>query len=87
MQRYSSLVGKQVRALYRAGDMQFSASGVLAEDSGKAIYLLERFVQKGREKTHRLEIPYQCLVRLGPWCDSSESPVPASAESAATSEF
>ena len=64
MARYKSLIGKQVEISYRAGEIQLPATGVLMADSGLSVYLEDRFVQRGKEKTLRLEIPYQCIVSL-----------------------
>jgi hypothetical protein len=64
MGRYQSLVGKKVEAHYRAGDLQLSATGTLASDSGKSIFLEDRFTQAGKEKTLRVEIPYQYLITI-----------------------
>jgi hypothetical protein len=40
------------------------ATGVLAADSGKSIFLENRFSQQRVAKTCRWEIPYQCIVEL-----------------------
>jgi hypothetical protein len=64
MKRYSSLIGKQIEVDYRSCDMYLTATGTLADDSGKSIFLEERFCQHGKTKMLRHEIPYQCLVRL-----------------------
>jgi hypothetical protein len=58
-----------VEAHYRAGEISLSAVGTLVTDTGKSLFLEERFSQRGREKTMRVEIPYECLIRL------SEAPV------------
>lgn len=62
--RYAVLVGKRVEAYYRASDLQLSAVGTLVADSGKSIFIEERFAQSGREKTLRIEIPYDYIVRV-----------------------
>ena len=41
------------------------ATGNLAADSGKSIFLEESYQQKGNVKTFRWEIPYACIVHLG----------------------
>ncbi len=64
MGRYRSLVGKHIEVDYRAGDIYLTATGKLADDSGKSIFLEEHFCQQGKTKMLRYEIPYQCLVRL-----------------------
>jgi hypothetical protein len=61
MLKYQKYVGKSVEAHYRAGDLQLSVSGILAADSGKSVFVEDRFVQHGKEKTLRVEIPYQYL--------------------------
>jgi hypothetical protein len=62
--RYSELVGKCVEARYRAGDVHLSAIATLVLDSGNHISLEEHFSQGGKEKTIRIEIPYECVLRI-----------------------
>jgi hypothetical protein len=64
MARYTALVGKRVEAHYRAGDMQLSTIGTLGSDTGKAIFVEERFTSGGKEKTMRVEIPYAYVIRV-----------------------
>ncbi|MBI3661810.1 MAG: hypothetical protein HY234_01990 [Acidobacteria bacterium] len=64
MAKYSALLGRRVRVQYRAGDVYLPASGTLAADSGKSIFLEERFEKDGSVRTFRWEIPYQCIVRV-----------------------
>jgi hypothetical protein len=64
MGRYSALVGKRVEARYRTADVHLSAVGTLVSDSGKSIFLEDRFSQGGRDKTVRVEIPYQFVIRV-----------------------
>lgn len=64
MERYSALVGKRVEAHYRTGDIHLSAVGVLVSDSGKSVFLEERFSQGGKDKTIRVEIPYEYVLRI-----------------------
>jgi hypothetical protein len=64
MARYTAFVGKRVEAHYRAGDLQLSTSGTLASDTGKAIFVQERFSSGGEEKTMRVEIPYAYVIRV-----------------------
>lgn len=61
---YSSFLGKRVEAHYRASDLHLSAVGTLVSDSGKSIVLEERFSQNGKEKTMRVEIPYEYVTRV-----------------------
>ena len=49
---------------YRAGDIVLPATGNLAADSGKSIFLEESYKQQGNVKTFRWEIPYHCIVEL-----------------------
>ena len=49
---------------YRAGDIVLPATGNLAADSGKSIFLEESYQQQGNVKTFRWEIPYPCIVEL-----------------------
>jgi len=64
MSNYASLLGKRVEAHYRASDLQLSAAGVLVADSGNSVYIEDQFVQNGRAKKMRLEIPYQYIFRI-----------------------
>jgi hypothetical protein len=61
---YTSLLGKRVEAHYRASDLHLSAVGTLITDSGKSIVLEERFLQNGKEKIMRVEIPYPYVIRV-----------------------
>lgn len=62
--RYAALVGKRVEAYYRASDLQMSAVGTLVADDGRSISIEERFSQSGKEKTLRVDIPYDYVVRV-----------------------
>jgi hypothetical protein len=75
MLRYSSLVGKRVEAHYRAGDIHLSAVGTLVSDSGKSVFLEERFSQGGKDKTMRIEIPYAYVISIGEERGKQSSPV------------
>jgi hypothetical protein len=65
MARYAALVGKRVAVQYRAGDIYLPATGTLAADSGKSIFLEERFEAGGRVQNFRWEIPYPYIVEIG----------------------
>lgn len=83
MRRYSSLVGKRVEAHYRAGDMHLSTQGTLVAETEKAVCLEERFTHNGKEKTIRIEIPHEYLIRLSeshPQPDLSSVVVPSVAK-------
>jgi hypothetical protein len=64
MARYSVLLGRRIEVTYRAGDIVLPATGNLAADSGKSIFLEESYKQKAGTKTFRWEIPYPCIVQL-----------------------
>ena len=64
MARYSALLGRRIEVTYRAGDIVLPATGNLAADSGKSIFLEESYQQQGKVKTFRWEIPYPCIVQL-----------------------
>jgi hypothetical protein len=61
---YSSLVGKRVQVQYRAADVHLSANGTLVSDSGTSIVLEDHLSQGEKEKTIRVEIPYQFVIRV-----------------------
>jgi len=64
MARYSSLLGQQVEARYRTGEIYLKVSGTLVSDSGRAIFIEETFSQDGRDKAMRVEIPYDYVIRV-----------------------
>jgi len=64
MARYSAILGRRIVVTYRAADMILPATGKLAADSGKSIFLEESYQQQGNIKTFRWEIPYVCIVEL-----------------------
>jgi hypothetical protein len=64
MAKYSAILGHRIVVTYRAGDIILPATGNLAADSGKSIFLEESYKQKGNIKTFRWEIPYPCIVEL-----------------------
>jgi hypothetical protein len=74
MARYSALLGRRIEVTYRAGDIVLPATGSLAADSGKSIFLEESYHQKNNVKTFRWEIPYPCIVHLN---ECSEVPRPS----------
>ena len=88
MARYSALLGSRIQVTYRAGDIVLPATGNLAADSGKSIFLEESYQQKGSVKTFRWEIPYACIIELRECPEvpkpsaSVNAPREASAESA-----
>jgi hypothetical protein len=72
MCRYHELVGRRIEVQYRAGDVILPATGWLAADSGKSIFLEEKLAQRGQVKSFRWEIPYSCILSL----DENFAPVP-----------
>ena len=76
MGRYAALVGKRVEAHYRAGDIHLSAVGTLATDTGKAVFIEERFAQGGKNKAMRVEIPYEYVVRITEAREEPPVPMP-----------
>ena len=74
MARYSAILGRRIVVTYRAGDIILPATGNLAADSGKSIFLEESYQQQGNVKTFRWEIPYPCIVELN---EAPEIPKPS----------
>jgi hypothetical protein len=64
MARFSAFLGRKVEVHYRAGDICLPASGTFVADSGRSIFLEQRFDQRGVEKSFRWEVPYQYIVRI-----------------------
>lgn len=64
MARYSAFLGCKVEVHYRAGDVCLPASGTFIADSGRSIFLEQRFDQRGTQKTFRWEVPYSHIIRI-----------------------
>ena len=64
MAKYSSLLGRRVDVQYRTGEVNLPASGRLMADSGRSIFLEERFETGGTAGSFRWEIPYQYIVGI-----------------------
>jgi hypothetical protein len=64
VKRYQSFLGKRVEARYRGGSIYHSANGVLTSDNGSTVVIEEQFVQNGKKKMLRVEIPYECILTL-----------------------
>ncbi|HXA56168.1 MAG TPA: hypothetical protein VNU84_01945 [Candidatus Acidoferrum sp.] len=62
MSRYELFVGRRVEARYRAGYIYYSATGTLTVDNGTSIFIEDRSLEDGRNKTVRVEIPYECII-------------------------
>ena len=92
MARYSAFLGRRVEVQYRAGDILLPATGTLAGDSGRSIFLEESLSQHGKEKHFRWEIPYQCIVKIeekpaeAAPAAPTQAPAPAAQSAAAAGE-
>jgi hypothetical protein len=64
MERYAKIVWKRVEAHYRASDIELSVEGILVSDSGKSVFIEERHLHGGTQKTMRVEIPYEFIIRV-----------------------
>ena len=64
MARYSAFLGRRVEVQYRAGDILLPASGTFVADSGRSIFLEQKYELRGSARHFRWEIPYQYIVRL-----------------------
>ncbi len=86
--RYSTLLGRRIEVTYRAGDIILPATGTLAADSGRSIFIEEHYQQQETAKTFRWEIPYPCILELRecPECPSATASAPPSRETAAEPE-
>jgi hypothetical protein len=84
MSRYHAFIGRRVEVQYRAGDVILPATGTLAADSGKSIFLEERLILRGQVKTFRWEIPYAFMLSLDESFAPPPAETPASAKKALT---
>jgi hypothetical protein len=64
MASYSQFLGRTVTVQYRVGDILLPASGILAADSGRSIFLEQHIEQRGKRSYFRWEIPYQYIHRI-----------------------
>lgn len=64
MARYSAYLGRKVDVHYRAGDICLPARGTFIADSGRSIFLEQRFDHMGTQKTFRWEVPYAYIIRI-----------------------
>ena len=79
MKRYEAMTGKRIEAHYRASDFRLSAAGRLVLDTGESIFIEEHFSQGGKQKTSRLEIPYEYILRIVEAADEPASSARADA--------
>jgi hypothetical protein len=73
MARYSEWLDRRVDVRYRAGDIVLTATGRLAADSGRSIFLEDRHLRGAQRCTFRWEIPYECILAV----TDSADPAPA----------
>jgi hypothetical protein len=64
MERYKKFVGKHVEAHYRASDIELSVEGKLVSDTGKSVFIEERHSFGEKQRTIRVEIPYEFILRV-----------------------
>jgi hypothetical protein len=76
MARYSALLGRRVEVHYRTGEILMPATGTLAADSGKSIFLEEHFQHQQQVKSFRWEIPYRAIVELTESAAHPSPPIP-----------
>jgi hypothetical protein len=74
MASYSRFLGRKVTVQYRVGEILLPASGTLAADSGRSIFLEQHIEQRGKRSYFRWEIPYQFIHRIEPATESPEGP-------------
>ena len=75
MGRYTSFVGRRVEAQYRTANIHQRSVGKLVADTGDSVTIEEHFSQGGRNKTMRVEIPYEYVIRIVEAPNSSDAPV------------
>jgi ribosome maturation factor RimP len=79
MNRYAVLVGKRVEVHYRLVNNTHQKSvGTLVTDTGESIFIEEHFSQGERQKTIRVEIPYEYVIRVVEASAANEASEPAS---------
>jgi hypothetical protein len=64
MAQYGCSLGKDVRVEYRAAHAVHSSCGRMVRDTGDSIIIEERFSARGGPKTARIEVPYNCVIKL-----------------------
>ena len=62
MARYAAFLGQLVQVRYHAGEILLPATGTLAADSGKSIFLENYSHGRQDVKKFRWEIPYTSIV-------------------------
>jgi len=64
MASFAQFLGRKVTVQYRVGDVLLPASGTLAADSGRSIFLEQHVEQRGKRSYFRWEIPYQYIYKI-----------------------
>jgi hypothetical protein len=75
MGRYVTFVGRRVEAQYRTANIHQRSVGKLVADTGESVTIEEHFSQGGRNKTMRVEIPYEYVIRIVESPNNSDAPV------------
>jgi len=57
-------MGKRVEAQYRVANIHQKSVGMLVADTGRCIVIEEHLLLGERNKTMRVEIPYEYVIRL-----------------------
>jgi|ERR1700758_4542875 len=83
MASFAQFLGRKVTVQYRVGDVLLPASGTLAADSGRSIFLEQHVEQRGKRSYFRWEIPYQYIHRIE---EAEETPEPPAAPKAVPPE-
>ena len=83
MASFAQFLGRKVTVQYRVGDVLLPASGTLAADSGRSIFLEQHVEQRGKQSYFRWEIPYQYIHRIE---EAEETPEPPAAPKAVPPE-
>jgi hypothetical protein len=83
MASFAQFLGRKVTVQYRVGDVLLPASGTLAADSGRSIFLEQHVEQRGKRSYFRWEIPYQYIHRIE---EGEETPEPPAAPKALPAE-
>jgi hypothetical protein len=79
MASFGHFLGRKVTVVYRVGDVLLPASGTLAADSGRSIFLEQHLEQKGKRSYFRWEIPYQFIHKLEAVEETQQEPMPSPA--------
>jgi hypothetical protein len=64
VKRYEHLLTKRVEVRYRTDYLYHCATGTLATDNGTCLFIEDRFMQSGKQKMLRVEIPYECILSV-----------------------